>query len=79
VGMVLLQGGLVGVMGYALGLGAATIVVTMGASKSLALRGFYVPVEVAALTAVIVAIIISAAGLLAVRKVISTDPATVFR
>ena len=79
VGMVLLQGGLVGVMGYALGLGAATVMVTMGASKSLALRGFYVPIEVAAFAAIVVALIISAAGLLAIRKVISTDPATVFR
>ncbi len=79
VGMVLLQGGLVGVMGYALGLGAATVMVTIGASKSLALRGFYVPIEVAAFAAIVVAIIISAAGLLAIRKVISTDPATVFR
>jgi putative ABC transport system permease protein len=79
IGMVLLQGSVVGAMGYGLGLGAATALVNLGAQNSLALRGFYVPWTVAVFAAVVVVLIISAAGLIAIRKVLITDPATVFR
>ena len=79
IGMVLLQGGVVGAMGYGLGIGAATTVVNLGAQNSLALRGFYLPWQVAAFASVVVTIIICMAGLLAIRKVLTTDPATAFR
>jgi putative ABC transport system permease protein len=79
VGMVMLQGGLVGAMGYGLGLGAATLLVNLGAANSLALRGFYVPPAVALFAALVVTVIIIAAGLIAIRKVLATDPAEVFR
>jgi putative ABC transport system permease protein len=78
-GMVMLQGALVGFIGYAIGIGVAAGLVQIGSENSPGLRGFYMPWEVAALAAGIVIIIISVAGLSAMRKVLNTDPASVFR
>jgi putative ABC transport system permease protein len=78
-GMVMLQGALVGFIGYAIGIGAAAGLVQIGSENSPGLRGFYMPWEVAAIAAGIVIIIISVAGLSAMRKVLNTDPASVFR
>lgn len=78
-GMVLLQGALVGVIGYALGVGAATIVVTQGARNTLELAGFYVPWQVAAGSSAVVMLIVTLAGMGGLRKVLKTDPAEVFR
>ena len=77
--MVLLQGGLVGVTGYGIGLGLAALAIQGGAASTLALRGFYLPWQVAVLAAVVVATMIIIAGLIALRSVLTTDPATVFR
>jgi putative ABC transport system permease protein len=79
IGMVVLQGTLVGVIGYAIGIGAATTLVFKGAQNSLALRGFFVPGVVAWIAAAIVALIIGVAGAAAMRRVLTTDPADVFR
>lgn len=79
IAMVILQGGLIGCIGYALGLGMAGLIIKGGAENSLALRGFYMPWQVALLAAAIVALIITIAGLCAIRKVLITDPASVFR
>jgi putative ABC transport system permease protein len=79
IAMVMLQGGLVGVMGYAIGMGLASTIIRGGAANSPALRGFFMPWEVAAIAAGIVALIIFVAGLGALRRVLTTDPATVFR
>jgi putative ABC transport system permease protein len=78
-GMVLLQGGLVGLIGYALGIGAATLIVTQGARNTLELAGFYVPWQVAAFAAASVTLIVTIAGVGGMRKVFRTDPAEVFR
>jgi putative ABC transport system permease protein len=79
IGMVMLQGALVGLVGYGIGMGLATGVIGAGAANSPALRGFYVPWQVAALAAGVVTLIITIAGFGALRKVLTTDPASVFR
>lgn len=78
-GMVLLQGGLVGALGYAIGLGAAALLVDASARNVLAFKGFYVPAQVAAVAAAVVIFIIVISGVSALRRVLTTDPATVFR
>lgn len=77
-GMVMLQGGVVGLLGYGLGLGAAGAFIK-GAGTTLALRGFFIPWQVASFAAAIVVLIMAASGFLALRKVLTTDPASVFR
>lgn len=79
VGMVMLQGLLVGIVGYAIGIGLAAVIIQGGAANAPALRGFFMPWEVAALAAAVVAIIIAVAGFGALRRVLITDPASVFR
>lgn len=79
VGMVMLQGLLVGAVGYAIGIGLAALIIQGGAANTPALRGFFMPWQVAALAAAVVAIIITIAGFSALRKVLNTDPASVFR
>jgi putative ABC transport system permease protein len=78
-GMVLLQGALVGALGYAIGLGAAALLIDASARNVLAFKGFYVPREIAAVAAAVVVLIITFSGLGALRRVLTTDPATVFR
>jgi putative ABC transport system permease protein len=79
VGMVLLQAALVGVIGYAIGLGVAGWFFLAAAATIPTFDGFFLPWEVAALTAGVVVFIIVAAALLAMRRVLVIDPAIVFR
>lgn len=78
-GMVMLQGAVVGVVGYAIGLGMATWLVETSAQNVLAFQGFFVPWQVAALSAAIVVLIIAWAGLGGLRRVLKLDPAAVFQ
>jgi putative ABC transport system permease protein len=77
--MVLLQGFLVGTLGYFIGLGLAAFLVKGGADNAPALRGFYIPWQVAVFALGVVSVIIITSGMLALRKVLTTDPASVFR
>jgi putative ABC transport system permease protein len=79
IGMVMLQGGLVGLVGYAFGIGLAAMIIQGGAENAPALRGFFMPWQVAAMAAGVVALIIIIAGFGALRRVLTTDPASVFR
>jgi putative ABC transport system permease protein len=79
IGMVMLQGALVGLVGYAIGIGLAAMVIKGGAENAPALRGFFMPWQVAALAASVVTLIITIAGFGALRRVLTTDPASVFR
>ena len=79
IGMVALQGALVGAIGYAIGLGMAAMIIHGGAQNAPALRGFFMPWQVAAIAAGVVAVIITIAGFGALRRVLNTDPASVFR
>ena len=78
-GMVALQGALVGAVGYAIGLGLAALIINGGAQNVASLRGFFIPWQVAAMAAGVVALIITIAGFGALRRVLKTDSASVFR
>lgn len=76
VGMVLVQGAVVGATGYCLGLGLACLfgVVTKGTEVS-----FFMPWQVPVISAVAVAGIVTLASLVSVRRVVRLEPAIVFQ
>ncbi len=75
--MVLGQGMQVGLVGYGLGVGLASLFgwFVKGASR----LAFFMPWQVLALTAVAVFVIVLVASLLSIRKVLFVEPAIVFR
>ena len=77
--MVAAQAGLVGLIGYGLGVLAATLFITIGGATSVDFKGFYTPWQIPLLTLVAVAAILSATGYVALRRVLKTEPAAVFR
>jgi putative ABC transport system permease protein len=80
VGIVLFQAAAVGLMGYGLGMGgAATFFEMMERTGQADLRGIFVPWQVAALTAGAVGVIVLAASLLSLRRVLVLEPAMVFK
>ena len=76
--MALLQATIVGLIGYGLGIGM-TATFFEATQKVTALAGFYLPWQVAAISAGAVAVIIVLASLLSLRKVLLLEPAVVFR
>jgi len=78
VGMILLQATIVGGIGYGLGIGMTSLFFE-STQNVTALMGFYLPWQVAALSAGAVAIIIVLASLISLRKVLILEPAVVFR
>ncbi len=79
VGMVGLQASVVGLIGYLIGLGVAGAFFLAAGSGVPAFRGFFLPWEVAAATAGLVVVIMTVASLLSLRRVLTIDPAIVFR
>lgn len=79
VGMVLTQAALVGLLGYAIGLGVAGWFFLFAAANIPTFQSFFLPWEVAALAALVVVFIITTAALVAMRRVLVIDPAVVFR
>ena len=77
-GMILLQAGLVGLIGYSLGI-CMTTGFFLATKEVMALRGFILYGEIALGTFVIIAMIIAAASLLSIRRVRNLEPASVFR
>lgn len=77
-GMVLLQAAVVGVMGYALGMGGAAAFFTF-VRGGAALEDFYLPWQVLVGTGVVVFLIILLSVLGSLLKVFRVDPAIVFR
>jgi putative ABC transport system permease protein len=76
--MILLQASLVGAVGYSIGIFlTATFYAVF--TKQVELRSFYLPWQIAAGTAVIVALIIVLASLMSIRRVLVLEPAIVFR
>ena len=73
------QSGLVALIGYGLGLAMASGFVGGGAASSDAFKGFYMPYQIPLITAALVVVIIVFTGFIAVRSVLKTDPASVFR
>ncbi|MGI9177623.1 MAG: ABC transporter permease, partial [Pirellulales bacterium] len=76
-GMVLFQAMQVGLIGYGVGVGLAALFgwVVRSASK----LAFFMPWQVLAITAAAVFVIVLLASLLSIRRVLTVDPAIVFR
>jgi putative ABC transport system permease protein len=78
-GMVALQAGWIGFIGYAIGIGLATAFIVFGGSNSDTFKGFYTPWPIMVGVAVAVLVMVFATGFLALRRVLRTEPAEVFR
>jgi putative ABC transport system permease protein len=76
--MVLTQAAIVGSIGFAMGIGVTSIFFNK-VSVSGAFKGFYLPLEVIAGTAIAVFLIMLLSSIFSVRKVFVLDPAIVFR
>ncbi len=78
-GLVLLQGAVVGLVGYGLGLGIAALFFNFATQPPGALRGFNLPWWIAAGDAVVTGLIVLLAMFASLRRVLVLDPAIVFR
>jgi len=78
-GMVALQAGWIGFIGYGIGIGLAAAFIYSGGSNSDTFKGFYTPWQVLVGVGVAVLLMVFATGFLALRKVLKTEPAEVFR
>lgn len=76
--MVAAQAGLVGMIGYALGV-IGTVAFIKGFGANPFFKSFYVPWQVPLISLVAVVIILAITGLIAIRSVLNTEPASVFR
>lgn len=77
--MVAAQSGMVGLIGYGLGIIMAVMFIYGGASGSDAFKGFFTPWQIPVITAAVVIVMILLTGLIALRTVLKTEPAEVFR
>ncbi len=78
--MILLQALVVGSVGYSIGIGLACgFFELMNTSGQSELRGMYVPWQIMAITAVAVSLIVLAASILSMYKVLVLEPAAVFK
>jgi putative ABC transport system permease protein len=77
-GMILLQGAVVGVLGYAVGVGLAALFFVVTGNMTY-LRGFSIPWQVLVGTGAAVLVIVFLATLLSVRRVWVLEPAVVFK
>ncbi|KEO88608.1 ABC transporter permease [Erythrobacter longus] len=76
--MVAAQAGLVGAIGYAFGI-VGTVAFLWGFSGNPFFKGFYIPWQIPLISLGAVIIILAITGWLALRSVLSTEPAAVFR
>ena len=76
--MVAAQAGLVGLVGYGLGV-LGTVAFIYGFSSNPTFKGFYIPPYVPLVSFVAVTLILALTGWLALRNVLKTEPASVFR
>ncbi|MFO1021403.1 MAG: ABC transporter permease [Planctomycetales bacterium] len=76
--MILLQAGIVGIIGFGIGLGLSAAFFE-GTKDVTHLAGFHMPWQIAALTAGAVSLIVVIASLLSIRRVLILEPAVVFR
>ncbi|MFL0355508.1 ABC transporter permease [Erythrobacter sp. GH1-10] len=76
--MVAAQAGLVGSIGYALGV-IGTVLFIWGFSGNPFFKGFYIPWQIPLISLGAVIVILAITGWLALRNVLSTEPAAVFR
>ena len=78
-GMVALQAGWIGFIGYGIGIGLATAFIVIGGNNSDTFKGFYVPWQVLVGVGIAVLLMVFGTGFLALVKVLRTEPAEVFR
>ena len=76
--MVGAQAGMVGLIGYALGV-IGTVAFIKGFSANPFFKGFYIPWQIPLISLAAVVIILAITGLIAIRSVLKTEPASVFR
>lgn len=76
--MVSAQAGLVGLIGYSLGLGG-TVLFVWGFSSSATFKSFYIPWQVPLISFFAIALILAATARVALNRLMTTEPATVFR
>lgn len=79
IGMILLQALIVGVLGYSIGIGLTSLFFEVTSKALPDLRGLHLPLDIALGTGVAVGLIIVLASILSLRKVLSLEPAVVFR
>ena len=80
IGMIMLQGFVVGVIGYALGVGGAALFgLVFGALVKTAPPAFYFGWQILVLTAVAVTLIVTASALLSMKRVLFLEAGVVFR
>ena len=77
--MVAAQAALVGLIGYGLGLLMAALFIAIGAASGGAFKGFYIPWQIPTMTLLGVVLILALTGWVALRTVLRTEPASVFR
>jgi putative ABC transport system permease protein len=77
-GMVATQAALVGLIGYGIGVFLATMFIVSGDGND-AFKGFYIPWQIPVITAAAVLVMIMLTGAIALRSVLNTEPAEVFR
>jgi putative ABC transport system permease protein len=78
VGMILIQGLVVGGIGYGMGVGLATVY-GIFSQKAMPLLAFFLPWQVLALSAAAMIVIVLVASLLSIRRVLVLEPAMVFQ
>ncbi|ALE15509.1 ABC-transporter permease protein [Altererythrobacter epoxidivorans] len=76
--MVAVQAGMVGAIGYSLGL-IGTALFIWGFSGDPTFKGFYIPWQIPLFSLVAVTLILAITGFIALRSVLRTEPAAVFR
>lgn len=76
--MVAVQAGMVGLIGYSLGL-VGTVAFIWGFSSNPTFKGFYIPWPIPLISLVAVALILALTAWIALRNVLRTEPAAVFR
>ncbi|MEO1168056.1 MAG: ABC transporter permease [Pseudomonadota bacterium] len=76
--MVALQAGFVGLVGYGMGIFVAEMFFIANSGVDT-FKGFYMPWQIPLLTAVVTLVMIMLTGFLALRNVLKTEPAEVFR
>ncbi len=76
--MVAVQAGLVGMIGYGLGVVGTVIFLESFASNPF-FKGFYIPWQIPLISLVAVVVILALTGFIAIRSVLRTEPAAVFR
>jgi len=76
--MVAVQAGLVGLIGYALGV-VGTVLFLKAFGGNPFFKGFYIPWQIPLISLAAVVVILAITGFIAIRSVLKTEPAAVFR